>query len=116
MREGAPDIVIPALERLLEQSPAFMRGSPVILGLDELPKGAVVDFAGLVEGLRRLKLIPVGAAGGPASLRQAAAAAGLAQFTKGQKPESSTAGKCRKDKLRLGKRASDRFWQRGYGW
>jgi septum site-determining protein MinC len=84
LREGAPDIVIPALERLLEQSPAFLRGSPVILGLDELPKGAVVDFAGLVEGLRRLKLIPVGAAGGPASLRQAAAAAGLAQFTKGQ--------------------------------
>ena len=84
LREGAPEIVIPALQKLLEQSPAFLRGSPVILGLDDLAKGAQVDFAGLVDGLRKLKLVPVGAAGGPASLRQAAAAAGLAQFTKGQ--------------------------------
>ncbi len=84
LQEGVPDLVIPALKRLLEQSPAFLRGSPVILGLDDLPKGAKVDFAGLVDGLRSLKLVPVGAAGGPASLRQAAAAAGLAQFTKGQ--------------------------------
>lgn len=84
LKDGAPEVVIPALRRLLEQSPAFLRGSPVILGLDELSKGAPVDFPGLVAGLRELNLIPVGAAGGPASLRQAAAAAGLAQFTKGQ--------------------------------
>lgn len=84
LKDGAPDAVVPALRKLLEQSPAFLRGSPVILGLDELPKGAPVDFPGLVAGLRELHLIPVGAAGGPASLRQAAAAAGLAQFTKGQ--------------------------------
>ena len=84
LKDGAPDVVIPALKKLLEQSPAFLRGSPVILGLDDLPKGAAVDFPGLVAGLRELKLIPVGAAGGPASVRQAAAAAGLAQFTKGQ--------------------------------
>jgi septum site-determining protein MinC len=85
LREGSPDIVLPALRQLLNQSPAFLRDSPVVIGLDELPKGSgPIDFAGLVEGLRALKLIPVGAAGGAASLRQAAAAAGLAQFTKGQ--------------------------------
>lgn len=84
LKDGSPDVIIPAMKQLLEQSPAFLRGSPVILGLDELPKGASVDFPGLVAGLRELKLIPVGAAGGPASVRQAAAAAGLAQFTKGQ--------------------------------
>lgn len=84
LKDGAPATVIPALKQLLEQSPAFLRGSPVILGLDDLPKGASVDFGGLVAGLRELQLVPVGAAGGPASLRQAAAAAGLAQFTKGQ--------------------------------
>jgi septum site-determining protein MinC len=84
LKDGSPEVVIPALTKLLEQSPAFLRGSPVILGLDELPKGAAVDFPGLVAGLRELKLIPVGAAGGPASVRQAAATAGLAQFTKGQ--------------------------------
>ena len=94
LKDGAPDIVIPALQTLLEQSPAFLRGSPVILGLDELPKGTQVDFAGLADGLRQLKLVPVGAAGGPASLRQAAAAAGLAQFTKGQQlfQQGETAG------------------------
>ena len=78
LKDGAPDIVIPALQTLLEQSPAFLRGSPVILGLDELPKGTQVDFAGLADGLRQLKLVPVGAAGGSASLRQASAKRSIA--------------------------------------
>lgn len=85
LRDGAPDVVLPALERLIQQSPAFLRGSPVVLGLDELPAGgAAPDFAGLAEGLRGMRLIPVGTAGGTGSLRQAAAAAGLAQLNKGQ--------------------------------
>ena len=37
LKDGAPDVIIPALQRLLEQSPAFLRGSPVVLGLDDVP-------------------------------------------------------------------------------
>jgi len=85
LRDGAPEIVLPAVERLLQQSPAFLNGSPIVLGLDGLDTdGYDLDLSGLVEGLRRLKLVPVGIAGGTASQRQDAAAAGLAQLTKGQ--------------------------------
>tara|TARA_R110002110_G_scaffold221049_6_gene435215 strand:+ start:911 stop:1696 length:786 start_codon:yes stop_codon:yes gene_type:complete len=85
LRDGAPDVVVPALERLIKQSPAFLRDSPVVLGLDDLvANGSQPDFAGLAEGLRSLRLIPVGTTGGTGSLRQAAAAVGLAQLTKGQ--------------------------------
>lgn len=85
LRDGAPDVVLPALERLIQQSPAFLRDSPVVLGLDDLKaEGRQPDFAGLAEGLRGLRLVPVGTTGGSGILRQAAAAAGLAQLSKGQ--------------------------------
>lgn len=85
LRDGAPDVVLPALERLIQQSPAFLRDSPVVLGLDELKlTDGPPDFAGLAAGLRGLRLIPVGTTGGSGGLRQAAAAAGLAQLAKGQ--------------------------------
>ncbi len=84
LRDGTPDVVLPALERLINQSPAFLRDSPVVLGLDELDTTGHPDFAGLLAGLRTLRLVPVGTTGGSGGLRQAAAAAGLAQLTKGQ--------------------------------
>ncbi len=85
LRDGAPEIVVPALERLIQQSPAFLRDSPIVLGLDDLPaNGSQPDFAGLAQGLRSLRLVPVGTTGGTGSLRQAAAAAGLSQLNKGQ--------------------------------
>ena len=85
LRDGAPEIVVPALERLIQQSPAFLRDSPIVLGLDDLPaNGGLPDFAGLAKGLRGLRLVPVGTTGGTGSLRQAAAAAGLSQLNKGQ--------------------------------
>jgi septum site-determining protein MinC len=85
LRDGAAEVVVPALERLIQQSPAFLRDSPVVLGLDELPASAgQPDFDGLAKGLRGLRLIPVGTTGGTGSLRQAAAAAGLSQLNKGQ--------------------------------
>jgi septum site-determining protein MinC len=85
LRDGTPDIVIPALERLIQQSPAFLRDSPIVLGLDELPaNGSQPDFIGLAKGLRDLRLVPVGTTGGTGSLRQAAVAAGLSQMNKGQ--------------------------------
>jgi septum site-determining protein MinC len=83
LRAGAPEVVLPALERLIQQSPAFLRDSPVVLGLDDLT-GGQADFAGLAEGLRKLRLVPIGTIGGSGGLRQAAAAAGLAQLSKGQ--------------------------------
>lgn len=95
LRDGTPDVVLPALERLIHQSPAFLRDSPVVLGLDELDAaGGQPDFAGLAAGLRSLRLVPVGTTGGTGGLRQAAAAAGLAQLAKGQqmfKPKEATA-------------------------
>lgn len=85
LREGAPDVVLPALERLIQQSPAFLRDSPVVLGLDELdPSSSQPDFPSLVAGLRDLRLVPIGTTGGSGGLRHAAAAAGLAQLSKGQ--------------------------------
>jgi septum site-determining protein MinC len=85
LRDGAPDIVVPALERLIQQSPAFLRDSPIVLGLDDLPaNGGLPDFAGLASGLRGLHLVPIGTTGGTGSQRQAAAAAGLSQLSKGQ--------------------------------
>ena len=85
LREGAPEVVVPALERLIQQSPAFLRDAPIVLGLDELPaNGALPDFTGLANGLRRLHLVPIGTTGGSGSQRQAAAAAGLSQLNKGQ--------------------------------
>ena len=85
LREGAPDVVLPALERLIQQSPAFLRDSPVVLGLDELdPASSQPDFPSLIAGLRDLRLVPVGTTGGSGGLRHAAAAAGLAQLSKGQ--------------------------------
>ena len=85
LRDGAADVVVPALEKLIRQSPAFLRDSPVVLGLDDLAtSGTQADFAGLAEGLRGLRLVPIGTTGGNGSLRQAAAAVGLAQLNKGQ--------------------------------
>jgi len=85
LRDGTPDVVLPALERLIQQSPAFLRDSPVVLGLDELDAAARnADFAALAAGLRSMRLVPVGTTGGSGTLRQAAAAAGLAQLNKGQ--------------------------------
>lgn len=85
LREGSAATVIPALQQLIHQSPAFLKDSPVVLGLDELAaNGATADFPGLIAGLKGLKLVPVGAAGGNSALRKAATDAGLAQLTKGQ--------------------------------
>lgn len=72
-----PDVVLPALGRLIHRAPAFLRNAPIVLGLAELDAGEEVGFAELIAGVRALHLFPIGIAGGTRAQQQAAAAAGL---------------------------------------
>jgi septum site-determining protein MinC len=73
-----PAAIVKELDRLLKQAPAFLRNAPIIIGLEAITRPAKeIDFAGMVAGLRGLNLFPIGVQGGKASVREAAAAAGL---------------------------------------
>ncbi len=90
-----PPAVIAELGRLLKQAPAFLGNAPIIVGLDALDVPAKdIDFDGLVAGLRGLDLMPIGVQGGRASVREAAARAGLPVLptgaTRGQDLTSDT--------------------------
>lgn len=60
----------------IRQAPNFFRNAPVVLDLDGLAVG-VVDFEGLIEGLRNVGLVPVGIQGGTGLQQDAALRAGL---------------------------------------
>jgi len=84
LRDGTPDVVLPALERLIRQSPAFLRDSPIVLGLDELDAAkGLPDFARLAglaqlaKGQQLFKSREVTAAETVASAVEAVAAASL---------------------------------------
>lgn len=78
------DAIVPALDHLLTRAPAFLRDAPIVLGLSEISSGAdELDFAALIEGLRSLRLYPLGTTGGSPELRRRAAAAGLPAMPKG---------------------------------
>jgi septum site-determining protein MinC len=73
-----PEAVLPALGDQFRRAPGFLRFAPVVIGLQDLQASPEeVDFRGLVEGLHRLEIVPVGTIGGGPALRQAAIAAGL---------------------------------------
>ena len=82
-----PEAVVPAIGDQFRRAPGFLRFAPVVLGLGDLAVPAdQVDFAGLIEGLRGLEIVPIGTTGGTPELRNAAMAHGLP-------PIRSTGGK-----------------------
>ena len=76
--DGRPEVVLPALGDQFRRAPGFLRFAPIAISLDDLNMApAEVDFAGLVQGLRGLEIMPIGVVGGSPAMRQAAAGAGL---------------------------------------
>jgi septum site-determining protein MinC len=73
-----PEAVVPALGDQFRRAPGFLRFAPIVIGLDDIPASpAEVDFAGLVQGLRAIEIVPVGTTGGTPEMRNAAMGAGL---------------------------------------
>jgi septum site-determining protein MinC len=82
-----PEAVVPAIGDQFRRAPGFLRFAPVVLGLGDLDVAPnSVDFAGLIEGLRGLEIVPIGTTGGTPEMRNAAMAFGLP-------PIRSTGGK-----------------------
>jgi septum site-determining protein MinC len=73
-----PEAVVPAIGDQFRRAPGFLRFAPIVLGLGDLEMPAnEIDFAGLIEGLRGLQIVPIGTTGGTPELRNAAMAFGL---------------------------------------
>ncbi|WP_254453561.1 septum site-determining protein MinC [Siccirubricoccus sp. G192] len=73
-----PEAVLPALGDQFRKAPGFLRFAPLVIGLADLEVAPEeVDFRGLVEGLHRLEIVPIGTTGGSPAMRQAAQGAGL---------------------------------------
>jgi septum site-determining protein MinC len=72
------EAVIPALGDQFRRAPGFLRFAPIVIGLDDIQaRPEEVDFAALVQGLRRIEIVPVGTTGGTTEMRNAAMGAGL---------------------------------------
>lgn len=73
-----PEAVVPALGDQFRRAPGFLRFAPIVIGLDDIPaRPDQVDFAGLVQGLRQIEIVPVGTTGGTPEMKNAAMGAGL---------------------------------------
>lgn len=73
-----PEAVVPAIGDQFRRAPGFLRFAPIVLGLGDLAVPAnEVDFAGLIQGLRGLEIVPIGTSGGTPELRNAALSHGL---------------------------------------
>ena len=73
-----PEAVIPSLGDQFRRAPGFLRFAPIVIGLDDIQAHPTeVDFAGLVQGLRQIEIVPVGTTGGTPEMRNAAMGAGL---------------------------------------
>lgn len=73
-----PEAVIPSLGDQFRRAPGFLRFAPIVIGLDDIQAHPTeVDFAGLIQGLRRIEIVPVGTTGGTPEMRNAAMGAGL---------------------------------------
>ncbi len=73
-----PDAVLPALGDQFRRAPGFLRFAPIVIGLADLEAAPEeVDFRGLVEGLHKLEIVPIGTSGGTQAMKQAAQTAGL---------------------------------------
>jgi septum site-determining protein MinC len=72
------ETVVPALGDQFRRAPGFLRFAPIVIGLDDLAvRPEEVDFAGLIQGLRAIEIVPVGTTGGTPEMRNAAMGAGL---------------------------------------
>lgn len=72
------EAVVPALGDQFRRAPGFLRFAPIVIGLDDIPvRPNEVDFAGLIQGLRAIEIVPVGTTGGTPEMRNAAMSAGL---------------------------------------
>ncbi len=78
------DLVLPQLQRLLIKAPAFLWQAPIILGLAPgVAEEQEIDLPGLVAGLQRLNLHPIGILAGPEDWQTQGAALGLPVIPKG---------------------------------
>ncbi len=72
------EAVVPALGDQFRRAPGFLRFAPIVVGLDDIQaRPNEVDFAGLVQGLRAIEIVPIGTVGGTPEMRVAAQGAGL---------------------------------------
>ena len=67
------------VERRLAEQADFFDEDPVLVDLTQLPSGSDIDFAVLVQALRRMRVLPVGVRGARADQVAAARAAGLTE-------------------------------------
>ena len=67
------------VERRLAEQADFFDQDPVLVDLSQLPPGSDIDFAVLVQALRRMRVMPVGVRGARADQVAAARAAGLTE-------------------------------------
>jgi len=67
------------VERRLAEQADFFDQDPVLVDLTQLPPGSDIDFASLVQFLRRMRVLPVGVRGARADQVAAARAAGLTE-------------------------------------
>lgn len=67
------------VERRLAEQADFFDQDPVLVDLTQLPAGSDIDFAVLVQALRRMRVLPVGVRGARADQVAAARAAGLTE-------------------------------------
>lgn len=67
------------VERRLAEQADFFDQDPVLVDLTQLPPGSDIDFAVLVQALRRMRVLPVGVRGARADQVAAARAAGLTE-------------------------------------
>jgi septum site-determining protein MinC len=72
------EAVVPVLGDQFRRAPGFLRFAPVVIGLDDVAgRPAEVDFAGLMQALRAIEIVPIGTTGGTPEMRAAAQGAGL---------------------------------------
>jgi len=72
------EAVVPVLGDQFRRAPGFLRFAPVVIGLDDVAgRPADVDFAGLMQALRAIEIVPIGTTGGTPEMRAAAQGAGL---------------------------------------
>jgi septum site-determining protein MinC len=72
------EAVVPVLGDQFRRAPGFLRFAPVVIGLDDVAgRPAEVDFAGLMQALRAIEIVPIGTTGGTAEMRNVAISYGL---------------------------------------
>lgn len=72
------EAIIPVLGDQFRRAPGFLRFAPVVIGLDDIAaRPNEVDFAGLIQALRAIEIVPIGTTGGTPEMKAAAQGMGL---------------------------------------